>query len=72
MLGLTEVKTMNIICRLSSSHAIMSFIVRVGPMKGSGIEQAVKTVYGFNTIYEYIPLADFSTYGSVQLSQTLL
>lgn len=42
---------MNIVCRLGGFHMLMSFLGSVGHvMMGSGIEQALITVYGENTI----------------------
>ena len=44
-------KSMNIVCRLGGFHTMMSFMGSIGSMmKGSGLEEALETVYGPNAV----------------------
>ena len=44
-------KSMKIVCRLSGFHTLMSFVGSIGSvMKGSGLEEALETTYGPNTV----------------------
>ena len=44
-----QAKPLNIVCRLGGFHTMMSFIGSIGSMmKGSGLEEALETVYGAN------------------------
>ena len=44
-------KSMKIVCRLSGFHTLMSFVSSIGSvMKGSGLEDALETTYGPNTV----------------------
>ena len=44
-------KSMNIVCRLGGFHTMMSFMGSIGTMmKGSGLEEALGTVYGPNAV----------------------
>ena len=48
-------KSMNIVCRLGGFHTMMSFIGSIGfMMKGSGLEEALETVYGTNVVNHII------------------
>ena len=44
-------KSLNIVCRLGGFHTMMSFMGSIGSMmKGSGLEEALETVYGPNAV----------------------
>lgn len=44
-------KSLNIVCRLGGFHTMMSFVGSIGQMmKGSGLEEALETVYGPNAV----------------------
>ena len=46
-----QAKSLNIVCRLGGFHIMMSFIGSIGSrMKGSGLEEALETVYGANAV----------------------
>ena len=46
-----KAKSMNIVCRLGGFHTMMSFMGSIGSMmKGSGLEEALETVYGPNAV----------------------
>ena len=46
---------MNIVCRLGGFHTMMSFMGSIGTMmKGSGLEEALGTVYGPNAVTHMI------------------
>ena len=48
-------KSMNIVCRLGGFHTMMSFMGSIGTMmKGSGLEEALGTVYGPNAVTHMI------------------
>ena len=46
-----KAKSMNMVCRLGGFHTMMSFMGSIGSMmKGSGLEEALETVYGPNAV----------------------
>ena len=46
-----KAKSVNIVCRLGGFHTMMSFMGSIGSMmKGSGLEEALETVYGPNAV----------------------
>ena len=48
-------KSLKIACRLGGFHMMMSFIGSIGSvMKGSGLEEALETVYGPNSVTHMI------------------
>ena len=48
-------KSLNIVCRLGGFHTLMSFMGSIGSMmKGSGLEEALGTVYGQNAVTHMI------------------
>lgn len=50
-----KAKAMNIVCRLGGFHTLMSFMGSIGSMmKGSGIEEALETVYSSNVVTHII------------------
>ncbi len=50
-----KAKSLNIVCRLGVFHTMMSFMGSIGSMmKGSGLEEALETVYGPNTVVHMI------------------
>jgi len=50
-----QAKSLNIVCRLSDFHTMMSFIGSIGSMmKGSGLEEALEAVYGANAVSHMI------------------
>lgn len=50
-----KAKSMNIVCRLGGFHTMMSFMGSIGSMmKGSGLEEALETVYGPNAVTHMI------------------
>jgi len=50
-----QAKSLNIVCRLGGFHTMMSFIGSIGSMmKGSGLEEALETVYGANSVSHMI------------------
>jgi len=50
-----KTKSMNIVCRLGGFHTMMSFMGRIPTMmKGSGLEEALETVYGPNAVAHMI------------------
>ena len=52
---IVKAKSLNIVCRLCGFHVMMSFIGSIGSMmKGSGLEEALETVYGSNAVTHMI------------------
>ena len=52
---ITKAKSLNIVCRLGGFHTMMSFMGSIGSMmKGSGLEEALETVYGPNAVAHMI------------------
>ena len=50
-----KAKSMNTVCRLGGFHTMMSFMGSIGSMmKGSGLEEALETSYGPNTVTQMI------------------
>jgi len=48
-------KSLKIVCRLGGFHMMMSFIGSIGSvMKGSGLEEALETAYGHNSVTHMI------------------
>ena len=48
-------KSLNIVCKLGGFYTMMSFIGSIGlMMKGSGLEEALETVYGANAVSHMI------------------
>ena len=48
-------KSINIVCRLDGLHLMTSFLGSIGSMmKGSGLEEALETVYGHNAVTHMI------------------
>jgi len=46
-------KSLKIVCRLGGFHTMMSFVGSIGSMmKGSGLEEALETVYGSNAVIQ--------------------
>ena len=53
--GIIENENLNIVCRLGGFHLLMSFIGSIGHvMAGSGIEDALETVYASNVIHHIL------------------
>ncbi|XP_065911780.1 uncharacterized protein [Dysidea avara] len=50
-----QAKSLNMVCRLGGFHTMMSFMGSIGAMmKGSGLEEALETVYGPNAVSHMI------------------
>jgi hypothetical protein len=56
-----KAKSMKIVCRLGGFHTMMSFMGSIGSMmKGSGLEEALETVYGPNAVIHMMSGKAFS------------
>ena len=52
---IVKAKSLNIVCRLGGFHVMMSFMGSIGSMmKGSGLEEALESVYGPNAVTHMI------------------
>ena len=55
VVAIIKSKSINIVCRLGGFHMLMSFMGSIGSMmKGSGLEEAMESVYGVNTVAHMI------------------